>query len=237
MTPKTTSEALDRARKAVYGRYGADEAEINVGIICELIALAQSAIHPPGDQPATAGAEASLRDQLQKRCVDWNAYWRASDAHGVELTKAQAVELLCDALGVEVEIADSAKPAGEQPEPHRDYAAGFETRCRRLLALARSSNPLDGKAITARDLARLCEIALASAPAPSAKPAGEPYGWLYDWTHSSALGKPDEKYTGFTEDEAHARKHDNVRAVYIAAAPAPAEPAAPVLPTSDGRDQ
>jgi hypothetical protein len=94
------------------------------------------ALRPSPHQPATAGAEPSLRDRLQKQCVDWNAYWRASDSHGVELTKPQAIELLCNALGVEVEIkdngcvvcdgtgligdqrcpdcADSAKPAGEE---------------------------------------------------------------------------------------------------------------------------
>lgn len=44
---------------------------------------------------------------LQKKCVDFGAYWRAPDAHGVELTHEQAVELLRDALLVEVEI----KPA------------------------------------------------------------------------------------------------------------------------------
>lgn len=46
----------------------------------------------------------SYRD-LQRRCVDWGAYWRAPDAHGVHLTSEQAVELLRDVLGVEVEIA------------------------------------------------------------------------------------------------------------------------------------
>lgn len=45
----------------------------------------------------------------------------------------------------------------------------------------------------------------------------QPYGWLYDWTHSSATGRPDEQYTGFTKDETHAKKNDNPRAVYLAA--------------------
>lgn len=49
----------------------------------------------------------------------------------------------------------------------------------------------------------------------------EPYGWLYDWTHSSATGKPDTSYTGFTKDFAHAQKHDNCIAVYTAQQPAP----------------
>lgn len=45
-----------------------------------------------------------LRDELQRQCVGWNVYWRASDAHGVKLSVEQALELLRKALGVEVEI-------------------------------------------------------------------------------------------------------------------------------------
>jgi hypothetical protein len=51
-----------------------------------------------------AVAPDTLRVQLQQKCTDWGAYWRASDAHGVDLTRDQALELLRDALGVEVEI-------------------------------------------------------------------------------------------------------------------------------------
>ena len=41
----------------------------------------------------------------QQRCIDIGfQYWRAPDAHGVTCTKEQAVELLQDLLGVEVEI-------------------------------------------------------------------------------------------------------------------------------------
>lgn len=46
----------------------------------------------------------SVTERLQQRCTDWGAYWRAPDAHGVELTTEQATDLLQDALGVEVEI-------------------------------------------------------------------------------------------------------------------------------------
>lgn len=49
--------------------------------------------------------------------------------------------------------------------------------------------------------------------------AGTPYGWLYDWTHSSALGKPDEDYTSFTQDVKEARGrvgNRNFRPVYLA---------------------
>lgn len=65
---------------------------------------------------------ASLTQRLQQRCSDWGAYWRASDAHGVQLTVEQATELLMDALGVEVEIgaheAPAAEPAPQQENSH-----------------------------------------------------------------------------------------------------------------------
>lgn len=64
---------------------------------------------PAGQQPTLTQSKPSqddLRDKLQRQCTTWGAYWRASDAHGVELTKDQAVELLRDALNVEVEIKD-----------------------------------------------------------------------------------------------------------------------------------
>lgn len=57
--------------------------------------------------------------------------------------------------------------------------------------------------------------------------AQEPHGWLYEWTHSSATGKPDSTHTAFTTNEAHARKHDNCRAIYTAPQPAPATQPAP----------
>ena len=61
----------------------------------------------------------TLRSELQKKCSAWGAYWRGSDAHGVELTTEQAVELLQNALNVEVEIKDEepeqAQPAERKP--------------------------------------------------------------------------------------------------------------------------
>jgi hypothetical protein len=41
------------------------------------------------------------------------AYWRSSDAHGVTLTREQAMEILRDVLGVEVEIAVSLQKVEE----------------------------------------------------------------------------------------------------------------------------
>lgn len=59
----------------------------------------------------------------------------------------------------------------------------------------------------------------------------EPFGWLYEWTHSSATGRADETYTGFTKDEQHARKHDNCRAVYTT--PQPTKAQAGAVPLTD----
>lgn len=60
-------------------------------------------LFPPG---GTAG------ERLQQKCSDWGTYWRAPDAHGVVLTQEQALELLRDALGVEVEFKDTAGVKG-----------------------------------------------------------------------------------------------------------------------------
>jgi len=55
--------------------------------------------------------------RLQQKCSDWGTYWRASDAHGVNLNMEQAVEILQDALGVEVEIAQAkAAPVVTLPQ-------------------------------------------------------------------------------------------------------------------------
>jgi hypothetical protein len=53
-----------------------------------------------------ANPQGSLtRSDLQKKAIDRGfVYWRAPDAHGVTGTEAQAVDLLQDLLGVEVEI-------------------------------------------------------------------------------------------------------------------------------------
>lgn len=77
--------------------------------------------HPPAPEQASVEHPVTLRDALQKRCYEWGVYWRSSDAHGVKLTTEQALELLRDALGVEVEIAatPTAEPAVEAVEvPH-----------------------------------------------------------------------------------------------------------------------
>lgn len=58
----------------------------------------------------------TLCDRLQQKCVNWNTYWRAPDAHGVVLSQEQANELLRDALGVEVEIKAQQERKPEQCE-------------------------------------------------------------------------------------------------------------------------
>lgn len=55
--------------------------------------------------PGGASTRDTLCWRLQQQCSDWGTYWRASDAHGVNLDLEQAHELLRTALGVEVEIA------------------------------------------------------------------------------------------------------------------------------------
>ena len=67
----------------------------------------------------------TLCQQLQQQCSDCGVYWRAPDAHGVNLSLEQAHELLRSALGVEVEIA-TPSPA-EQPK--RRTAAQQPTQC------------------------------------------------------------------------------------------------------------
>ncbi len=75
---------------------------------------------------AVTKAREDDRGRLQQKCSDWGTYWRAPDAHGVKLTTEQAVELLQDALGVEVEIdtgISAAIAAKEMAERERDAGA------------------------------------------------------------------------------------------------------------------
>ena len=55
-------------------------------------------------------AKANNRPDYQKRCLDIGfEYWRSPDAHGVQCTAEQAIELLQEVLGVEVEIEEPSK--------------------------------------------------------------------------------------------------------------------------------
>jgi hypothetical protein len=62
MTDKTSlpgaADAIERARRACYGRYGADTTEINVGVLCELIyALSAPAVEPVAVKEAPKDVE------------------------------------------------------------------------------------------------------------------------------------------------------------------------------------
>ena len=81
--------------------------------------------------PAPAAQPDTLCQQLQQKCSDWGVYWRAPDAHGVELTHDQALELLRDALGVEVDWKSATAqpvqaPPGWVPAHERVPAVGTE---------------------------------------------------------------------------------------------------------------
>ncbi|MDQ7981926.1 hypothetical protein QYH69_32400 [Paraburkholderia sp. SARCC-3016] len=56
---------------------------------------------------AESRAHAEKRGEWKERAVEIGfQYWRAPDSHGVVATTAQAIELLQELLGVEVEIKD-----------------------------------------------------------------------------------------------------------------------------------
>ena len=64
--------------------------------------------------------------RLQQRCVDWGAYWRASDDHGVTLTSEQAIDLLRDVLGVDIEIKSATPPAAEREGADADEEGTYK---------------------------------------------------------------------------------------------------------------
>jgi hypothetical protein len=79
-------------------------------------------------QEAPEARPDTLCGRLQQQCSDWGVYWRGPDAHGVNLSHQQAVELLRDALGVEVEIAAPLPPTG--PCDGCDVFGGCPEYCR-----------------------------------------------------------------------------------------------------------
>jgi len=74
--------------------------------------------------------EPEVFEYLQQKCAKWGVYWRAPDAHGVTISHEQALELLRDALGVEVAITVDAQ--ARQPLSFDDFlkALGAEYRTR-----------------------------------------------------------------------------------------------------------
>ena len=130
MTPTQalTPQALAESAQRLLNSYGnamywqdADLAEQIAGRFSLVLAALSAA--PAGDP--VAPQRQSLRIELQEQCVEWSAYWRAPDAHGVELTHEQATELLRRALGVEVEVLPVlAAPAPAEPAPEGWQHAG-----------------------------------------------------------------------------------------------------------------
>ena len=87
--------------------YAADVANMSMMLldICGGLGLIEGTATTPAVTASLPGA-LSLCEQLQQKCSQWGTYWRAPDAHGVILNQDQAMELLRDALGVEVEVSD-----------------------------------------------------------------------------------------------------------------------------------
>lgn len=77
------------------------------------------------ERDAHAKAKQNDRDRLQQKCSDWGTYWRESDAHGVNLNIGQAIEILQDALGVEVDIYTGLDAAIRERDEARAELAGI----------------------------------------------------------------------------------------------------------------
>ena len=136
------------------------------------------------------------------------------------------------------EIKDNEKARGKELGPAlpaiQRYKIGYHSDEWGVRSLSPSGIYDDaGPWVRYKDHVAVITALRAQQPSPSGEES-KPHGWLYDWTHSSATGKPDTTYTGFTKDEAHARKHDNCTAIYTSPQPAPQqeaqEPAAVVVP-------
>jgi hypothetical protein len=103
---KTSAGRTDKRRAKLHAAIDALAAlSLHVGDAADLLWSGPSAPEPKVSalRVPPAGAD-TLCQRLQQRCSDWGVYWRASDSHGVDLSRQQAVELLRDALCVEVEI-------------------------------------------------------------------------------------------------------------------------------------
>ncbi|WP_369650146.1 MULTISPECIES: hypothetical protein [unclassified Variovorax] len=105
--------ALEAATQRVLGDVSHDEYKKATGwqIAQRLRAFIESGsiyLAAPGAAIAACEQPGLTRDAIQKKAIEHGfEYWRASDAHGVTGTKPQAIELLQDLIGVEVEIEDN----------------------------------------------------------------------------------------------------------------------------------
>ena len=88
----------------VFQRWRAEWFSNRDEVITQLLSTRAASTQSTATQPAQTQV-ALTRDAVQQKAIDHGfTYWRASDAHGVTGTNAQAVELLQNLLGVEVEI-------------------------------------------------------------------------------------------------------------------------------------
>lgn len=104
----------------------------------------------------------ALTERLQQKCSDWGTYWRAPDAHGVVLTQEQALELLRDALGVEVEFSSGPLTDDQIDALYLSKLAG---------------KGFDNIAVAFRAMVRAIEAAHGIALSPSLPVREEPTGW------------------------------------------------------------
>lgn len=244
-THTASGTAIDRALDAFERRErGIPQARIAAELVAELRAALASAA-APAQQPGAAYAE--LPDALEALqlkscpcgatptalqitgdeqakwahvsgncCGEWEIEYRNNYT---KLASTEAMTLAAAAWNEAPRASHGQAPAQAAPAAVAGSSDDLVTRESAMQAiehLAISNSPgLEDDAIAM----------LAAAPTTqpvSQQEAQEPHGWLYEWTHSSATGRPDATYTAFTTDEAHARKHDNCRAIYTSPQPSPA---------------
>lgn len=99
------SDWSDTRERRAYGKRVAESAAQSCDIQLQQRLATLAA---PGTAIAAREQPGLTRDAIQKKAIEHGfEYWRASDAHGVTGTKPQAIELLQDLIGVEVEIEDN----------------------------------------------------------------------------------------------------------------------------------
>lgn len=179
-----------------------------VAAACNLAAH-PAAVEVPAPAQGAGGEVDALVTTIRVRAIDWyhaiadgsalaDTYWREFTEAVSELASRSVAEKKRADDRVETLVAVGRfldiDPDGEMASP--EY------------------NPDEPASLGIIRAIKRYALATATQARPSAE--AEPIGWLYDWTHSSATGKPDEHCTGFTEDEAYAKRHRNARPVYAA---------------------
>jgi hypothetical protein len=145
--------------------------------------------HPP----APAAQPDAICQQLQQKCSDWGVYWRAPDAHGVELTHDQALELLRYALGVEVDWKSATAqpvqpPAGVGHQWVHQARDALEAACGAFAAAETYlPNGCDAE-FTFYASWEDVKLALDNAPSATAQPVQAPPGWVLVHERVPAVG-------------------------------------------------